>query len=126
MKMTLNFILGGFVCIALMAGASDLQAKERTFRQVAVQFPSGAKMWLPATIVVNKGDKVNLELRSEIGKETGKVTEHGYSIPAYSVTKVVKEAVTKVSFKAKKAGVFDINCHLHKAHIGGQLIVLDN
>ena len=50
--------------------------------------------------------------------------EHGISIEAFQVKKVVNRGKAEtVEFKADKAGIFPITCHLHPAHVGTQLVV---
>ena len=78
------------------------------------------KQWLPGTLIVKKGDDVEITLINNVPSG-----EHGFFIPDFKVTKVVgrnkKEVVT---FKADKDGLFNMKCHLHPAHVGGQLLVL--
>ena len=46
-------------------------------------------------------------------------------IPSHKVTEVVKKGEKKtITVELKEAGIFQMKCHLHPAHIGGQLIVL--
>ncbi len=78
------------------------------------------KQWLPGTIVAKKGDDVELTLINNVPSG-----DHGFLIPDFKITKVVKKGVKEVvKFKADKDGVFEMKCHLHPAHIGGQLVVL--
>lgn len=78
------------------------------------------KQWLPGTIIVKKGDDVELTLINNVPSG-----DHGFMIPDFKITKVVKKGVKEVvTFKADKDGLFDMKCHLHPAHIGGQLLVL--
>jgi len=52
--------------------------------------------------------------------------EHGYEIAAFGVKEVVPgDKTATVSFTADRAGVFSIKCHLHPAHVVGQLVVLE-
>ena len=98
---------------------------DRTFTCIATDH-SGVKRWEPATFIVYEGEKVHFKLFNRIPKATG-VAVHGFAIPAFDV-KVAVEADNKepvlVDFTASKAGLFDINCHLHPAHVGGQLFVM--
>jgi nitrous-oxide reductase len=83
----------------------------------------GTKMWLPGTLVVKKGTKVTLKLINNVPSDP---KEHGFAIPAYNIAETVVRGEPKtVEFTADKAGIFPITCHLHPAHIGGQLVVLD-
>jgi nitrosocyanin len=82
--------------------------------------PSTVKQWLPGTIVVKKGDDVELTLINNVPSG-----DHGFFIPDFKITKVVKKGKKEVvTFKAHKDGIFPMKCHMHPAHIGGQLVVL--
>jgi nitrosocyanin len=114
------FTLAGLITAAPMAEAGQPQAKVKKFTLVSVQF-GDTKMWLPSTIVVNRGDKVKLSLKNEI---PGEKSEHGFALPGYGITEIVRHGDLKtVEFVADKPGVFDYFCQLHPAHIGGQLVV---
>lgn len=78
------------------------------------------KQWLPGTIIVKKGDDVELTLINNVPSG-----DHGFFIPDYKITKVVSKGKKEVvTFKADKDGLFTMKCHMHPAHIGGQLLVL--
>ncbi|MGB6554899.1 MAG: cupredoxin domain-containing protein [Candidatus Binataceae bacterium] len=90
------------------------------FTVVAVQIGT-TKFWLPSTIIVHQGDKVVLTLKNDIA---GAEDRHGFSLPAYNITEVIKRGEPKtVSFVASREGTFPYLCQLHAAHVGGQLIV---
>ncbi len=81
---------------------------------------SGVKQWLPGTIIAKKGDEIELTLINNVPSGV-----HGFFIPAFNVRKDVKNGVKEVvSFKADKDGLFEMKCHLHPAHVGGQLLVI--
>jgi nitrosocyanin len=83
----------------------------------------GTKIWLPGTLVVKKGTKVTLKLINNVPSDP---KEHGFAIPAYKIAETVVRGEPKnVEFTADKAGIFPITCHLHPAHVGGQLVVLE-
>ena len=87
---------------------------------VNVVSPQDVKIWEPTSIAAKKGDRVTLRL---INKHAD---EHGYEIAAFGVKEVVaSDKTASVSFTADKAGVFPIKCHLHPAHVVGQLVVLE-
>ena len=87
---------------------------------VNVVSPQDVKIWEPTSITAKKGDRVTLRL---INKHAD---EHGYEIAAFGVKEVVaSDKTASVSFTADKAGVFPIKCHLHPAHVVGQLVVLE-
>ncbi len=94
----------------------------RKFTEVAVEIGK-TKFWLPSTIVVEQGDKVELDLKNEVPAPPG--NQHGFEIPRYNITEIVTagKPPVKVEFTADKPGVFVFDCQLHPAHIGGQLIV---
>ena len=80
----------------------------------------GVKQWLPGTIIVKKGDDVEITLINNVPSGV-----HGFQIPAFKVEKqVMKGKREVVSFKADKDGLFDMKCQLHPAHVGGQLLVM--
>jgi nitrosocyanin len=88
---------------------------------VAVEI-DGTKFWFPSSITVKKGDTVKIHA---VSKVPGTPSVHGFSIPAYKVEVVADEKGKDVEFVADKAGIFPINCQLHPAHVGAQLIVLE-
>ena len=105
-------------CLATAAFADTQQ-----FTVVNVEF-EGTKIWLPATLVVHKGDTVKIKLINNVKSDPN---VHGYAIGAFKVAEVVPRGEPKeVEFVADKEGIFPINCQLHPAHVGGQLVVLDD
>jgi len=109
--------VGVMLCVAL---ALPVAAGEIALTVVNIETPQGVKIWEPASVVAKKGDTVALKLINR------HADEHGYEIAAFNVKEVVDGNKTKdVSFKADKAGIFPIKCHLHPAHVVGQLLVLD-
>ncbi len=112
------------VAAALLAIAPRAaHAAEVAVTVVNVETAQGVKMWIPSTIVAKKGDTVKLKLVNKLS------IDHGYQIRAFGVEKIVPpdgpNGTVDVSFTADKAGVFPIACHLHPAHVGGQLVVLE-
>ena len=99
------------------AMASDV----KEFTEVAVEY-QGTKVWIPGTIIVNKGQKVRIKLINNIPNDPN---THGFAIDEYGIKAVVARGTPQtVEFTADKAGVFSIYCQLHPAHVGGQLLVL--
>jgi len=81
---------------------------------------NGVKQWLPGTIIVKKGETVELTLINNVPSGV-----HGFYLADFGVRKEVKKGVKEVvTFKAEKDGLFDMKCHMHPAHVGGQLLVL--
>jgi nitrosocyanin len=82
----------------------------------------GSKAFVPSVLVVHKGDTVKIKVINNIKSEP---PQHGFAIPDFKIEEVVNRGETKeVQFTADKAGVFDIKCQLHPAHIHAQLVVL--
>ena len=80
----------------------------------------GVKQWLPGTIIAKKGDEVQITLINNVPSGI-----HGFFIPDFNVRKEVKKGVKEVvTFTADKEGLFNMKCHMHPAHVGGQLLVL--
>ena len=73
----------------------------------------------PASFVVYQGDAVTLELIGINGKEHPSVIE-GYNV-AFNVA---RGQVTRASFTADKAGVFNVICQIHRPGMTAQLVVL--
>ena len=110
--------------VALMIGVTGLtlvgHAGEVTLTVVNIETPQGVKIWEPPSLVAKKGDTVTLKLINR------HADEHGYEIAAFNVKEVVDGNKTKdVKFTVDKSGIFPIKCHLHPAHVVGQLLVID-
>ena len=111
-----------FVLSALVLSAAAVYAEDMQFTVVNVEY-EGTKIWLPATLVVHKGDKVKIKLINNVKADPN---QHGYKIAAFNVESVVTRGEPQnVEFTADKAGIFPIVCQLHPAHVGGELVVLD-
>jgi nitrosocyanin len=94
----------------------------REITLVNIEF-EGSKIWVPGPVVVEKGDTVKIKAINNVKSEPA---VHGLAIPAYSIEKVVDAGKPEsIEFKADKAGIFPISCHLHPTHIGTQLVVLE-
>jgi nitrosocyanin len=116
--MRLRAIALGTVLLSGVAATTD--AGEVNLTIVNVVSPQDVKIWEPTSIMAKKGDKVTLRL---INKHAD---EHGYEIAAFGVKEVVAgDKTSTVSFTADKSGVFPIKCHLHPAHVVGQMVVLE-
>lgn len=80
----------------------------------------GVKQWLPGTIIARKGDEIEITLINNVPSGV-----HGFFILDFNVKKDVKKGIKEVvTFTADKEGLFNMKCHLHPAHVGGQLLVL--
>ncbi len=114
-------LLAGVAAGIFLGGiANPTHAGEITLNVVNIESPQGVKVWVPESVVAKKGDTVVLKLLNKHDDE------HGYEIAAYGIREVVPGQQTKtVTITADKAGIFPIRCHLHPAHVTGQLIVLE-
>ena len=115
--------LGVFVAvylIMLVMPVSRTYAEEaRKFTLINVAL-DGAKIWLPSTLVVPTGERVELTLINKLDEP------HGFKIAAFDIEEVVQpKGTTIVQFPAIRAGAFAYICHLHPPHIGGQILVLE-
>lgn len=82
--------------------------------------PTTVKQWLPGTIMAKKGDDIEITLINNVPSG-----DHGFFIPDFKITKVVSKGKKEVvKFKADKDGIFQMKCHMHPAHIGGQVVIL--
>ena len=112
--------LAAVATLWLLPFAARAGEKVDQFTVVNVEY-EGTKIWLPSTLVVHKGDKVQIKLINNVKADPN---QHGYAIAAFNVAAVVTRGEpANVEFVADKVGVFPISCQLHPAHIGGQLIV---
>jgi nitrosocyanin len=120
---TLAITLAAFLAAAALAGPATAQTPTAVTRTVVNVEYEGTKLWLPGTIVVKKGTKVIVKLINNVPTDP---KEHGFAIPAYNIAEtVVRGEPKQVEFTADKVGIFPITCHLHPAHVGGQLVVLE-
>ncbi|MGH7372325.1 MAG: cupredoxin domain-containing protein [Candidatus Methylomirabilales bacterium] len=111
----------GIVALGVvLAVGSPPDAAAADFTLVNIEF-EGSKVWVPGPIVVKKGDTVKIKAINNVKSDPA---EHGLAIEAFGVKQVVNRGKAEtVEFKADKAGIFPITCHLHPAHVGTQLIV---
>jgi len=100
--------------------AEEAGPKQMQFTVMNLEY-EGTKIWLPGTMVVPKGAKVILKLINNTPSG-----QHGFAIPAFNVAEIVEKGVPKtVEFVADKAGIYQSFCQLHPAHVGNQLVVLE-
>jgi nitrosocyanin len=108
-----------FFALLIMIGSISAMAAKRSITLVNYE-TEGVKQWIPGTIIVKKGEEVELTLINNAPSGV-----HGFFIPDFNVRKEIlrgkKEVVT---FKADKEGLFEMKCHMHPAHVGGQLLIL--
>jgi heme/copper-type cytochrome/quinol oxidase subunit 2 len=117
-------LLWTLVAVAALAAGSRAEGEPAPVSATIVNVEyEGTKIWLPGTIIVPKGAKVTLKLVNNVPSEPA---QHGFAIPAYDIALAVdRGTLGTVEFTAARAGVFPITCHLHPAHVGGQLVVLE-
>jgi nitrosocyanin len=120
MRSSFRTSLACFLFVA--AFASSALAAEVSFTVANIEY-EGTKAFVPSTLVVNKGDVVKVKVLNNVKSDPN---QHGFALADFKVEKVVTRGEPQeVTFTADKAGVFPIKCHLHPAHLGGQLVVLD-
>ncbi len=115
--------LGSVLALACAAPGRAVAADaSRSFTVVNVEY-EGTKIWLPTTLVVKKGERVRIKLINNVPSDPN---QHGFAITAFGVQAVVTRGEPQnVEFVADKTGLFPISCHLHPAHLGGQLLVVE-
>jgi heme/copper-type cytochrome/quinol oxidase subunit 2 len=119
---TMRNLAAAFVLGAALSAAAVVHAEEMQFTVANLEY-EGTKIWVPSTLVVHKGDKVKIKLINNVKADPN---QHGYKIAAFNVEAVVTRGEPQnVEFTADKAGIFPITCQLHPAHVGGELVVLD-
>lgn len=107
-------LFAALICPALPAAA----AETAEFKLVSVVVGEGANIWLPSTLIVKEGKEVKLTVQNMAGKE------HGLTIEGLGVEEVIPDGQSKtLTIRPKKKGVYRYYCHLHKGHIGGQILV---
>lgn len=115
-------LLAGLLASTVLLAAATAIAAERSFTLVNIEY-EGTKVWVPATLIVEKGDTVKIKLINNVKSDPN---QHGFAIAEFKVAAVVDRGEPKtVEFVADKPGLFATSCQLHPAHIGGQLLVLD-
>jgi len=111
----------GIVMVGLLISltAFPLSAHSgETFKLISSVVGKGGNIWLPSTIIVEKGSKVTLNLNNLVEKD------HGFTIEGLGIKEVVKGGGNKeITIKPEKSGIYRYYCHLHKGHVGGQLLV---
>jgi nitrosocyanin len=102
-------------------GAIDAQSTTEV-TLVNIEF-EGTKVWVPGPVVVQKGDSVRIQAINNVQSDP---PVHGLAIEAYGIQALVNVGKPEIiEFKADKAGIFPIICHLHPPHVGTQLVVLE-
>jgi nitrosocyanin len=107
----------------LMASWSVVRAQSVTEMAIVnIEF-EGTKVWVPGSLVVKKGEAVKIKAINNVKSDP---PVHGLAIEAYGIQTLVNVGKPEtIEFKADKAGIFPIICHLHPPHVGTQLVVLE-
>jgi nitrosocyanin len=107
----------------LMSSSGVVDAQSTTnVTLVNIEF-EGMKVWVPGPVVVQKGDTVRIQALNNVKSDP---PVHGLAIEAYGIQALVHMGKPEIiEFKADKAGIFPIICHLHPPHVGTQLVVLE-
>jgi nitrosocyanin len=107
----------------LISSWSIVEAQSTTdVTLVNVEF-EGTKIWVPGPVVVKKGDTVRIKAINNVKSDP---PVHGLAIEAYGIQALINVGKSEIiEFKADKAGIFPIICHLHPPHVGTQLVVLE-
>ncbi len=88
--------------------------------QLEAVVKDGTKYWLPAQLKAKKGDRIRLKLENHIA---GPNSIHGFRLKEFHIEELVDHQGKEVEFVADHTGTFKYDCHLHPAHVGGELIV---
>jgi nitrosocyanin len=120
LELMLSVAIGSSILLNYSSVALAQSVKEVTL--VNIEF-EGTKIWVPGPVVVKKGDTVKIKAINHVKSDP---PVHGLAIEAYGIQAVVNMGKPEtIEFKADKAGVFPITCHLHPPHVGTQLVVLE-
>ncbi len=91
----------------------------KTLPNAAGRWEVSAYQWSPATIVVQQGETVTLEIVGVNGDM------HPSTIPGILDSFTVKRGqITRVTFTASKPGLYPIICTKHQPNMQGTLVVL--
>ena len=100
---------------SVQAAPGAMKMKQFTFLNVELE---GSRIWLPGVVILKRGEEVSVKL---VNKHKD---QHGFAADELGVQAVVDGAATKeLTIKPTRAGTFRLYCHLHPAHIGGQIVV---
>jgi len=109
--------------LLVVAGSVPVAADvHRELHAVNINY-EGNNVWTPGTYIVKKGEKIRFKLFNRVKSDPN---VHGFAIDEFNVkVDVYRDKPETVEFTADKAGLFRIWCHLHPAHLVGQLYVLE-
>ena len=118
-----RFVTVQFITTVLIASLvpAFADSAERRFTIANLEY-EGTKVFVPSTLIVRQGDRVRIRVVNQIPSDPN---QHGFAIPDFDVQEVVTRGEpVEVKLEVSKTGLFPIKCHLHAAHVGGQLLVL--
>ena len=116
----LAVVMGGDIWLGSLGVVHAQPTAEVTL--VNIEF-EGTKVWVPGPLVVKKGETVKLKAINNVKSDP---PVHGIAIEAYGIQALVNVGAPEIiEFKADRAGIFPIICHLHPPHVGTQLVVLE-
>ena len=136
--MALGIALSTFSVMAQYGGygmspAPAQEAPKRVINMLAVEYKGtfgpdegpkagqtvNAYRWDPSTIIVKRGEAVELKIFGVNGKE------HIFYLEGHDVKGVLKRGETvTVSFTAGKPGVYKLICTIHQPHMVAEVVVL--
>lgn len=120
MRLAALAVLAALAAAYAQKGDEASPKPDRELTLVNIEY-EGTKVWVPATVIVKKGERVKLTLVNNAPSGI-----HGFSIKDFGVlVSVQKGKKEEVEFTASAAGLFKTQCQLHPAHLGGQLLVLE-
>jgi len=120
LRFALSVAIGASISLGFSSVAHAQSAKEVTL--VNIEF-EGTKIWAPGPVVVKKGETVKIKAINNVKSDP---PVHGLAIEAYAIQALVNVGKPEtIEFKADKAGIFPIICHLHPPHVGTELVVLE-
>jgi nitrosocyanin len=106
----------GAVAVLALAGCGGGGTSNRTIQADIVNGKAG---FVPSTVNVHKGDKVDLVVTNTTDKT------HGFDIEGYHITREIDPTAppVHVKFTANQGGTFKIFCQLHPTHQTATLVV---
>jgi heme/copper-type cytochrome/quinol oxidase subunit 2 len=124
--MTVNQRVGALTALAIpllagWPGPGDARADDFDTVQVVSTNVQGKNVYIPSTIVLTSGKSYKLSLFNTTD------VPHGFSIAGLGVENILppqQEYVIELP-PLEEGKLHRIHCHLHPAHRGGTLVVLD-
>jgi nitrosocyanin len=119
-RLVFAVVMGAWIAMGFYGIGGAQSTTEVTI--VNIEF-EGTKIWVPGPVVVKQGDIVRITAINNVKSDP---PVHGIAIEAYGIQALINVGKPEtIEFKADKAGIFPIICHLHPPHVGTQLVVLE-